>query len=521
MDLLTKRGWQSGYPPYFRHDGQVRIEVRGWLCVYPIEDAFVTYHSDWRTIANYVGLVGLRETLRKARSRMAESDRNRKCLAVGWGVVREAPAESAMAAGDEALLVAPFHPYGVSEVCLHEPFVRPAAQLPARFNDPAAVWVGKTELPGIPWERLAGWSPWSGSPLDREVLEQAQRKLAELAADSAWSPVLDRHPVRRPETSGADETPPAGTPSFSGRKQAVIFGMGQYTKVQWAPRIGRYMDIACWHEIDPAQVGPLHKYTVPIRTSDHLEPDEKYDVHFIAGFHHLHATQAIDALEQGATAVVEKPLATTHQQLDDFLKVARRHPERTFLGYHRRYSPLNEYLRRDLGLGGGRAVSLSAIAYEIPLPPKHWYWWPNSRGRIVCNGCHWIDYFLWLNDFSPPAYIEAGLRANGDTFAMMDLANGASLTMTITELGASTIGMRDVQLISCGDRSARIVDERDYLAESGRRVLRRAKLSRTKMLEAMFDTIGRRVAAGEPGDSLQSLEVSARAVLDAQEQMPG
>jgi len=172
-------------------------------------------------------------------------------------------------------------------------------------------------------------------------------------------------------------------------------------------------------------------------------------------------------------------------------------------------------------LGGGRAVSLSAIAYEIPLPPKHWYWWPNSRGRIVCNGCHWIDYFLWLNDFSPPAYIEVGLRANGDTFAMMDLANGASLTMTITELGASTIGMRDVQLISCGDRSARIVDERDYLAESGRRVLRRAKLSRTKMLEAMFDTIGRRVAAGEPGDSLQSLEVSARAVLDAQEQLPG
>ena len=47
-------------------------------------------------------------------------------------------------------------------------------------------------------------------------------------------------------------------------------------------------------------------------------PDERFDVHLIAGFHHTHAPLACHALDAGAHAVVEKPLATTEAQLHDF-----------------------------------------------------------------------------------------------------------------------------------------------------------------------------------------------------------
>src|SRR5690606_15551503 len=88
-------------------------------------------------------------------------------------------------------------------------------------------------------------------------------------------------------------------------------------------------------------------------------------------------------------------------------------------------------------------VSCHCIVYEEPLPPRHWYRWPASRGRLVSNGCHWIDHFLFLNNFAPVADRDVFVFADGTVNCSLVLANGASFSMLLTGRGAGRAGMQN------------------------------------------------------------------------------
>jgi hypothetical protein len=137
----------------------------------------------------------------------------------------------------------------------------------------------------------------------------------------------------------------------------------------------------------------------------------------------------------------------------------------------------------------------------------------------MSNGCHWIDYFLFLNGFSRPTHIDAGTRSNGDAVLFMDLDNGASLTLSVTEHGSPRLGVRDHIELRAGPRTVTVDDQRRYRAESPHEVLRTASTSASDSYDRMYDAIGRRLTAGNAGDSRESLEISARAVLTADEQV--
>src|SRR5690606_27250969 len=121
-----------------------------------------------------------------------------------------------------------------------------------------------------------------------------------------------------------------------------------YAKTAIYPRVKRYVDIRGWHEIDPTQIGPIDRERpFQLRTSMFPEPDELYDVYFVAGFHHTHASIAIHGLQQDADVVVEKPLVTTFEQLDQLLASLRESRGRFFAGFQKRYNPLNKIFRAD------------------------------------------------------------------------------------------------------------------------------------------------------------------------------
>src|SRR5882757_10738147 len=87
MHVLGTNAWSDDYVPYYLHDRQIRIAVRLWLRVKPIQDAYVVYQSDWRKVLTYARNFGIRSTLKKVVSRRSERTRNLKCLAIGWGQV--------------------------------------------------------------------------------------------------------------------------------------------------------------------------------------------------------------------------------------------------------------------------------------------------------------------------------------------------------------------------------------------------------------------------------------------------
>jgi hypothetical protein len=506
MRVLTTAGWISHLPRYHLGPASVRIAVQRWVRLTPVTGLYFQGYGAAK-VWNSLQAFGVRETLRKVRSRRRESLRNLKYVALGQGVITEAAAGTGFPVGASVKFVAPAHPACVDELCLPAALV---AEGPGG-GDPDRVLTWQRDVLPERAQAMAGWSPESGLPLPvadvATLLESAGAVLEQVPADVLSLP--------RGEGPSSRALPP--TPS--GKVEAVLFGYGQYAKVMILGRLPAAVSLRCCHEIDPTQVGDVRRYPWEVRTSPLPEPDERYGLWFAAGYHHTHALIAAQALAQGAAVVVEKPLATTHADLDRVL--AAMPGGRLFTAYQRRYSPFNGFLRRDLAAPQGAPISMRAVVYEVPLPPRHWYRWPASRGRIVCNGCHWIDYFLFLNGWSRPTALRAERRANGDVVAQADLENGASLSLIVTEHGSARLGVRDIVHLTHGDRTVVITDQRHYQAESSSRRLRRARTSLSRLYGDMYTQIVADVLAGGGGDSPQSARVSARAVLDLQDQVEG
>ena len=269
----------------------------------------------------------------------------------------------------------------------------------------------------------------------------------------------------------------------------------------------------CIHEIEPTQIG-LHRADGPVYdSSDLVRPQEHYDVYLIAGYHHTHADLAVRALCQSGWAVVEKPIVTTRAQLDRLLAALEGHPGRFCAGFHMRYNPLWPLARADLQLEPGQPVNYHCIVFEVPLKRRHWYNWPNSRSRIVCNGCHWLDHFLFMNDYGAPRRWDLWKARNGDMHASVELENGAAMSMSLTDHGSRRIGVQDHIQLRANGITVRVDNGGRYVSEDRFRIIRRKRINKMITAHRMYQTISAGIMAGGPGDSLESVRCSAELML--------
>ncbi len=114
--------------------------------------------------------------------------------------------------------------------------------------------------------------------------------------------------------------------------------------------------------------------------------------------HHLHAEQVIRALQAGKHVFCEKPLAITPEQLDRIRQqlLSRDTSPLLMVGYNRRFAPLTSRLIQFFGSRQGPLVAFYRVnAGAIPL--THWVQDPvQGGGRIIGEGCHFIDFLTFL-----------------------------------------------------------------------------------------------------------------------------
>ncbi|MGH7480841.1 MAG: Gfo/Idh/MocA family protein [Longimicrobiales bacterium] len=502
MKALLGGAWRDGLLDYHRGPDDVRVDVVAWRTLGRVEGAFFVRRRSLRMLWNYARELGAREVLRKVVSRWAEAGRNEKFVSAGYGRVLDAPRRAGLERGDDVVFIAPAHPVCVDRIALPATLVRRSCGRPPIDGSGIAHVMAPAEGP---WNALAGWSPESGAaaPEAEAALERANALLE--ATDWRAAQWLDRS---APETG---ERVSGGAAMASSKPRALLIGYGNYAKTVVMAGVRRTLDVVAIHEIDPVQIG--EGSDVALDTAPAPREDEAHDVLLIAGYHHTHAPLAVEALRAGRWAVVEKPVATTRAQLDELVAEIRRSP-RLFSCFQKRYSSLNALALEDLGVEPGGAVSYHCIVYEVPLPPLHWYRWPNSRGRLVSNGCHWTDHFLHLNGY--PEVVAYGVfeASDGTLNATVELANGAVFTMVLTEHGSERIGMQDHVELRANGVTVRIDNSSRYEAEGPDRVLRRKRVNRIEAYRTMYDTIGRRIVAGEAGDAPEAVERSAGLVLD-------
>ena len=521
MRALLGEDWTEGLADGHRRSHEYRIQVEGLLNLAPVEGLYPARGRgrDLRMAWNYLREIGPRATARKVLSRTRERFRNAKFVSCGFGRVLEAPLGGAYREGERVVFLVPAGGACTERVVLPEALLLDAEDetlptvAPRRLAYHAA-----PETPGPAWwQSIEGWHVESGRELSPAGTAVLVKEAREAVRNADWTRAI-HFPL-------SDDAPSTTLParanrhaSASGRPRAILFGYGNYAKTVAMPGLKPHLEIDRIHELDPFQIPQKRAADTTWDSSPEL-PDERHDAVIVAGYHHTHADLAIEALERGSHVLVEKPITTTRPQLHRLLAAMRRSEGQIFSGYQRRYLPFNAMAREDLGVDPGDPISYHAVVFEVPLPALHWYRWPNSRSRLLSNGCHWLDHFLYLNEFAAVTEHQLALAPDGQLNASVTLENGAFFTMVLTDSGSRRLGVRDHVELRAGGTTITIEDQSRYHAENASRILRRKRIPRLDAYRRMYGEIGRRMANDEPGDSVISLRRSAGLVLDLEERL--
>lgn len=502
--LIYTSEWQEGFLDFALPDSSVRIAPWNTTLVPHAEQQFFERKLDWPMLWNYLRELGARDVVRKARSRHAERLRNRRYVGVGFGTIVESNAS--FDGGDSVAFLSPNSGNPSERIVLPQELVV-AVDHPEGSTRRWRIAQGGHSSDAI--QSIAGWTPHSGvnPPITgSDILS-----------------LLDLHELR---TDREIELDAPGPSLIQERKERLatkrgrltVLGYGNYVKTMALPELGNRLGVATVHEMDPSQIGRLPRSDITWDTAWWLREDEDLDVVLVANFHHQHAPTTIRALELGARSIVlEKPICTTRESLETLVEDLRATDASVFVAFQRRYGPFNRWLRQDLSVGADTPISCFCLAYEAPLPPLHWYRWPSSRSHVIANGSHWIDHFLWLNNYSRPVRVTATSLSEGTSVLSLVLENEAQMALLLTDQGSDRLGVREHTEYRANGRTVVVEDSSRYWSESGRRNIRRRRVQRLTSHRAMYREIGEALQRGSRGDSIDSLYVSAKTVLDLEE----
>ncbi|MDR3442140.1 MAG: Gfo/Idh/MocA family oxidoreductase [Legionella sp.] len=505
MNIMYKGNWNTGFLPYYCGLNETRIRVLRWALLFEVKGMYFIPKRSWRLILNYLREVGLHAVFKKIRSRKDETIRNDKFFSIGIGLTE---------ANQPVVFLALCHPQ-----CSDELVVPIELTIPLPLSYFESVIKGNKELlfydargifhiPQI-MQDLAGWSLYSGLDITKKI-SGIEKEILPFLSLIDWSKATS---FNLNKTTMDNNYRIIKEKTKSTKIQAAIIGYGQYAKTNIIPNIKPYLEIKKIYEIDPLQI-PANRDGIAWSTAPFPDAEDDFDVYFIAGYHHTHEPIAEYVLNKGAVAVIEKPVVVNTEQLHSLMQTLNKTQGKIYSCYHKRYSPLNKYIWEDLGIKKGEPINYHCVVHEVPLPAKHWYRWPNSHSRIVSNGCHWIDYFLYLNDYALPVQIEGFLAPDETTNCSILLANGAFFTMVLTERGSSRIGVQDYIELRAGSVTVKIENGSRYFAENSSKILRQTKVNKLNGYTTMYTSIAKDITQGLLCDSIKSLSINNSVMLE-------
>jgi predicted dehydrogenase/threonine dehydrogenase-like Zn-dependent dehydrogenase len=222
--------------------------------------------------------------------------------------------------------------------------------------------------------------------------------------------------------------------------------------------------------------------------------------------HNLHARQVLVALAAGKHVFCEKPLALTIEELSsirDQLSLLTDHRPLLTVGFNRRFAPLAQKLRAFIA---DRKEPLAAH-YRVNagyIPPTHWVHDPEQGGgRIIGEGCHFVDFLTFLVG-APPVAVEGhalpdiGRYRQDNVVLTFTFPDGSLGTLTYLSNGDKAFPKERVEVFA-GGRVGVLDDFRALeLVQAGRREVQRSRLRQDKGHAAAWQAFVTAIAAGGP-----------------------
>lgn len=271
---------------------------------------------------------------------------------------------------------------------------------------------------------------------------------------------------------GATGEPPARTvtirtapPAGSGEIDVALIGVSAFARSVHLPNIAELkgqlrLRAVCsnsgHHAKELARSRQADYATTDI---EEVLADTRVGLVLIAGRHHEHAGQALQALKAGKHVLVEKPLALHETELAAIEGFYAENDGATPLlltGFNRRFSPALEAVARKLA---GRAGPM-VITYRMNagfIPHTHWTQGPQGGGRNIGEACHIYDLATALTGARSVGVSAAAIgrederTARNENFcASITFADGSLANLVYTSLGGPAWPKEQMEIFSDG-----------------------------------------------------------------------
>ena len=346
------------------------------------------------------------------------------------------------------------------------------------------------------------------------------------AAPGQASPAVATGPVASP--------PVAARPRTSGPLRVGVLGAGNFATAVMLPALKSIPDLQLVSIASASGMSARHaadRFGFQRAVSDPAEVlmDSQVDAVAILTRHHLHAGQVQAALKAGKHVFCEKPLALTAAELEDIRQALLAQPAAgpaplLMVGFNRRFAPLAVRLKAFVD---GRAEPLVAH-YRVNagfLPLNHWTQdLEQGGGRIIGEGCHFIDFLSFLVGAPPSSVSAHGLPDGGryredNAVLTFTFPDGSLGVVSYLANGDKSFPKERVEVF-CGGRAAALDDYRSLeLVANGRRQAFHSRLRQDKGHRAEWLAFTSALQAGGPPpipySQLSGVTLGALAAVDA------
>ncbi len=207
-------------------------------------------------------------------------------------------------------------------------------------------------------------------------------------------------PVTRVRSVSTAVRPSASFPP-SNRAIVGMIGAGAFTKGVLLPALAK-TDAVLHTIVSAGGISAMHaarKFGFRNCSTDYqaVLADDQINTVIITTRHHQHARMVAESLDAGKHVFVEKPLAIDAEGLELVTEsFERSRGQQLMVGFNRRFAPFIVKMQQLLA-GRTGPLCMNMVVNAGAIPADHWVHDPQiGGGRIVGEGCHWIDLLSFL-----------------------------------------------------------------------------------------------------------------------------
>lgn len=270
----------------------------------------------------------------------------------------------------------------------------------------------------------------------------------------------------------ADQTAPV-SPCGAG---IALIGAGSFARSVLLPalRKTRWIPVALVSStgVGPVQLGKKYGFSYASTDIQAVLDDKRVNAVCIANRHSAHSALACRALRAGKAVFVEKPLATN---LDDLRTLCATQTETggfLMVGFNRRFAPLTQQLRNFIGVDHGPLVM--SMRVNAGAQSQHWSQSAAEGGRIIGEGCHFVDLLSYLAGATVRLVHARSLpvlaqQQEENIAATLEFSDGSIATLNYNAVGDAALPKEHLEVF--GDGKAAVLDDfcRLTLVANGRK----------------------------------------------------